>query len=139
MTDDEKDTVNDDAASEETSEESAENPLHKKLGIRPGLTGAVVAPPEEDLLSPLPESFVALASFDELAATNGPFDYVHFFAHNRADVVEGLSPPARQARAGREPVDLLDQAVFDSRRRWAPGRPEREHHPPDGLASGWWT
>jgi len=87
MTDDEKDMVNKDAP----SEEATENPLHKKLGIRPGLTGAVVAPPEEDLLSPLPESFAQLASFEELASTDGLFDYLHFFARNRADLVKDFN------------------------------------------------
>lgn len=65
-----------------------EHPLHKKLGIREGLTGAVVAQPEEDaLLSPLPEGFVALASVEELAATGSAFDYLHLFARSRADLV----------------------------------------------------
>ena len=86
MADDKRDMVDEDAP----LEEAAENPLHKKLGIRPGLTGAVVAPPEEDLLSPLPESFVALASADELAATKDLFDYLHFFARNRGDVSKDL-------------------------------------------------
>jgi hypothetical protein len=71
------------------SEEAADNPLHKKLGIRAGLTGAVVAPPEESgLLSPLPEGFTVLASVDELTASEGLFDYVQFFARNRADLVK---------------------------------------------------
>lgn len=94
MTDDEKDTVsmvNEDAPAEQAAEEAAENQLHKKLGIRPGLTGAVVAPPEEALLSPLPESFVVLTSFDELASTQGLFDYLHFFARNRGDLVNDFN------------------------------------------------
>jgi len=91
MTDDEKDMISEDAPSEEASEEAAENPLHKKLGIRPGLTGAVVAPPEEDLLFPLPEGFTVLASFDELGSAEGLFDYLHFFAHNRGDLVKDFN------------------------------------------------
>jgi hypothetical protein len=87
MTDDEKDMTSEDAP----SEEAAENPLHKKLGIRPGLTGAVVAPPEEDLLFPLPEGFTVLASFDELGSAEGLFDYLHFFAHNRGDLVKDFN------------------------------------------------
>ncbi len=86
MTDDERDMI-DKAA---PAEEAVENPLHKKLGIRPGLTGAIVAPPEEDLLSPLPDSFVSVVSFDELASTDGLFDYLHFFARNRGDVAKDL-------------------------------------------------
>jgi hypothetical protein len=85
MTDDEQDIVNKDRASEEV----AENPLHKKLGIRQGFAGAVVAPPQEDgLLSPLPESFVLLSSVDDLAVAEGLFDYLHFFARNRADLAK---------------------------------------------------
>ncbi len=67
------------------------NELHKKLGIRPGLAGAVVASPDEDApLSPLPDSFKVLPSVDELAATEGAFDYLHLFAHNRAELVRDL-------------------------------------------------
>ena len=85
MTDDKSDVAGKDGG----SEQAADNPLHKKLGIRAGLTGAIVAPPEEDrLLSPLPGSFVVLASADELASREGMFDYLHFFARNRADLVK---------------------------------------------------
>jgi hypothetical protein len=85
MTDEERD-IPDKAA---PSEEAADNPLHKKLGIRAGITGAIVAPLEEHgLLSPLPEGFVVFASIDDLIASEGLFDYVHFFARNRADLVK---------------------------------------------------
>ena len=85
MTDEERDTTDAGAP----SEEAADNPLHKKLGIKAGLAGAVVAPPDEEgLLSPLPEGFSMLASIDDLAASEGLFDYVHFFARNRADLVK---------------------------------------------------
>jgi hypothetical protein len=85
MTDEERD-IKDEAV---PAEESAGNPLHKKLGIRPGLTGAIVAPPEENgLLAPLPEGFTVLASADDLTASEGLFDYVQFFARNRADLVK---------------------------------------------------
>ncbi len=79
------------------SEEAADNPLHKKLGIRAGLTGAVVAPPEESgLLSPLPEGFTVLASVDELTASEGLFDYVHVLRPQPRRPRQGLSPAARQ-------------------------------------------
>jgi hypothetical protein len=85
MTDDQPDI----AGKDEASDEAAENPLHKKLGIRPGSAGVIVAPSDEDrLLSPLPESFIVLASADELASREDLFDYLHFFAHNRADLVK---------------------------------------------------
>ncbi len=87
MTDDERDTVDKDAP----SDEAPENPLHKKLGIRPGSTGAIVAPPEGDLLSPLPESFVVLTSVDDVASADGAFDYLHFFARNRGDLVKDFN------------------------------------------------
>jgi hypothetical protein len=127
MTDDERDI----ASKDTPSEEAAENPLHRKLGIRPGLTGAVVAPPEDDLLSPLPETFVALASFDELASSEGLFDYLHFFARNRGDLVRDFNVSGTSWLP--KPLDLLDKAILSSRRRRAAGRSEREHHTPVGV------
>jgi hypothetical protein len=63
--------------------------VHKKLGIRSGISGAVIAAGEEvGLLSPLPDGFKAFTSVDDLAATDGAFDYVHFFARTRADLVK---------------------------------------------------
>ena len=63
----------------------AENPLHKKLGLRPHTKGVVIAPPEgdDDPLRALPEGFASLASLDELASSAGPFDYIHVFARDR--------------------------------------------------------
>jgi hypothetical protein len=85
MTDEERDITDEPAA----SEEAAENPLHKKLGIKAGLTGAIIATLEEaGLLAPLPDGFTSLASIDDLAAAEGMFDYVHFFARTRADLVK---------------------------------------------------
>ena len=85
MADEERDTTDKPAA----SEEAAENPLHKKLGIRAGVTGAIVASPgEEGLLAPLPDGFISPASIEELTAAEGLFDYVHFFARTRADLVK---------------------------------------------------
>lgn len=62
--------------------------VHKKLGIRPGIAGAVVAAGDEARpLFPLPDGFKAFSSVDDLAATDGAFDYLHFFARSRADLV----------------------------------------------------
>ncbi len=62
--------------------------IHKKLGIRTGIAGAIVAAGDErDLLSPLPDGFKVLASVDDLAAVEGLFDYLHLFARSRADLV----------------------------------------------------
>jgi len=71
------------------AEDGGTNPLHKKLGIRTGLRGAIVAPREDvaGLLSPLPEAFVTLDSVADLAAIDGTYDYLHVFAFNRADLV----------------------------------------------------
>src|SRR5512139_2212805 len=71
------------------SEEVPENPLHRKLGLRPGVTGAVIASTEDTvgLLAPLPEQYLVLKSVEELAALEGPFDYLHLFALSRADLV----------------------------------------------------
>ena len=85
MTDEERDITDKPAA----PEEAAENALHKKLGIRAGLTGAIVELPEEDeLLAPLPDGFTSLTSIEELTAAEGLFDYVQFFARTRADLVK---------------------------------------------------
>jgi len=70
----------------------AVNPLHKKLGIRPGLAGAVVALPEDSgLLDPLPEGFASLASSDDLDPQGSKLDYLHYFATNRAELTRGFS------------------------------------------------
>lgn len=75
--------------------------LHKKLGIRPGSTGLVIAPPSDDdnPLLPLPEGFSVVAGLNELAETNGPFDYIQIFARDRtalaaafADLRDKLAP-----------------------------------------------
>jgi hypothetical protein len=68
----------------------AENPLHRKLGLRPGLAGVVIAPPEDDdnPLLPLPKGFSALAQTADLAAVDGLLDYLHVFARDRADLIE---------------------------------------------------
>jgi hypothetical protein len=74
-------------------EEAAENPLHKKLGLRPAIAGAIVAPTEDSagLLAPLPERYLVFNSVEELAASEGPFDYLHVFARSRADLVKDFN------------------------------------------------
>jgi hypothetical protein len=59
--------------------------LQKKLGMRPGFAGLVIAPPPDDdnPLLPLPEGFSVLAGLDELAQANGPFDYIQVFVRDR--------------------------------------------------------
>ena len=85
MTNEESDITDAPAA----PEEAAENPVHKKLGIRAGLTGAIVAPPAENgPLAPLPEGFTSLDSIEALATAEGLFDFVYFFARSRADLVK---------------------------------------------------
>jgi hypothetical protein len=76
-----------------TSDSVADNPLHKKLGLRPGAAGVVIAPPEgtDNPLLPLPEGFSVLAGIDELSALTGPYDYVHVFARDRADLAGAFS------------------------------------------------
>ena len=65
--------------------QAADNPLHKKLGLRPGTAGVLVAPPEDsdNPLLPLPDGFVMVADIDALAPLAGPFDYMQVFARDR--------------------------------------------------------
>lgn len=68
--------------------EPADNPLYKKLGMRPGVAGVVVAPPDDNdnPLAPLPDGFRVVTQTDELEALDGPFDYLHVFARDRGDL-----------------------------------------------------
>jgi hypothetical protein len=79
-----------------------ENPLHKKLRLRPEDAGVVIAPPEDDdnPLLPLPKSFLVLSQSGDLAAQEGPFDYMHVFARDRADLVETFSLLRDKLRPG---------------------------------------
>ena len=68
--------------------DTEENPLHKKLRLKPEDKGLVVAPPQDDdnPLLPLPDSFTVLDELDELDSSDGPFDYVHVFATDKAEL-----------------------------------------------------
>jgi len=71
------------------NEAAAGNPLHKKLGIRAQMKGLVIEPPQDDdnPLLPLPDGFSVLDELKGLATAAGPFDYIHVFARDRADLV----------------------------------------------------
>jgi hypothetical protein len=76
-------------ASEEPGREPlAENPIHRKLGLRPESTGLVIAPPEDsdNPLLPLPEGFSVLSDVEALSSFDGQVDYLHFFARNRGEL-----------------------------------------------------
>jgi hypothetical protein len=75
------------------AEGPADTPLHRKLGLKAGLAGAVVAPPADDSdpLRPLPDGYVVVAAVSDLAGLTGPFDYLHLFVRNRADLVKDFS------------------------------------------------
>ena len=77
---------------EDAQQTGEQNPLHKKLGLRPGLSGAVVAGPQDDSnpLLPLPEGIVSVPHADELADDAAQLDYIHFFAGNRGDLTQQL-------------------------------------------------
>lgn len=66
----------------------AENPLHKRLGLRPGITGVVISPPDDDSnpLLPLPAGVSALPQAEDLATQDGQLDYIHYFARSRAEL-----------------------------------------------------
>ncbi len=68
----------------------AENPLHKRLGLRPGVVGAVVSPPddEDNPLIPLPEGITSLPQVEDLGALDGQLEYIHYFARSRAELTK---------------------------------------------------
>jgi hypothetical protein len=78
----------------------AENPVHKRLGLRPGIAGVVVSPPEGDdnPLLPLPEGVSALPQVEDLAAHDRQFDYIHYFASSRAELTRAF-PQLRERLA----------------------------------------
>ncbi|MCX8033292.1 MAG: DUF3052 domain-containing protein [Thermoleophilia bacterium] len=108
----------------------AENPLHRRLGLKPGLRGLVVAPPEDDdnPLLPLPEGYVTVSDCAAVVSLQGTFDYVHFFVRDRADLAanlaqltDRLSPagtlwiswmgPTSDRRNSLRPADLNDTII----------------------------
>lgn len=70
----------------------AENQLAKKMKLKPGLRAAVINAPDDYLkeLAPLP------AGVEVLEKLQGKFDWVQFFARNKAEL-ERLLPKAVRA------------------------------------------
>lgn len=83
-------------------EPEIDNPLHKKLRLRAGDSGLVIAPPagDDNPLLPLPEGFSVLTGLDELAAQEGQFDYLHVFARDKAELAEAFTGLRDKLRAG---------------------------------------
>jgi hypothetical protein len=79
-----------------------ENPLHKKLRLHSGNTGLVIAPPQGDdnPLLPLPEGFTVVDSLADLASHEGPFDYLHVFARDKAELAEAFGQLRDKLRPG---------------------------------------
>ena len=82
-------------------QQGSDNPLHKRLGLRPGASGVVIAPPEDQAnpLLPLPDGYTSLAEADELGSREEQLDYIHYFARSRAELArvfahlrDGLTP-----------------------------------------------
>jgi len=108
-----------------------ENPLHRKLRLRPEDAGVVIAPPEDDdnPLLPLPKSFLVVAQAGDLAAHKGQLDYIHVFARDRADLVETfpllrdklgpggslwiswMKQPSKRGGGGAQPGDLNENVI----------------------------
>ncbi|MCL5736009.1 MAG: DUF3052 domain-containing protein [Actinobacteria bacterium] len=67
---------------------TGDNPLHKRLGLRPGIAGAVISPPDDDAnpLLPLPEGVSSVAQVEDLGDQHGSLDYIHYFARSRAEL-----------------------------------------------------
>jgi hypothetical protein len=74
-------------------------PLQKKLGLKPGLAGAVIDPPPGywELLGPLPEGF------DLRPLASGGLDWVHLFVTAR----EALADAIVDARARIRPSGAI--------------------------------
>jgi|WetSurMetagenome_2_1015567.scaffolds.fasta_scaffold04880_6 hypothetical protein len=70
-----------------------DNPLHKKLGIRPQASGLIVSPPQDDdnPLLPLPETFSTITGLDQLAAAAGPYDYIQVFARDKVELAAAFA------------------------------------------------
>jgi hypothetical protein len=70
-----------------------ENPLHKKLRLRPEDAGVIIAPPKDDdnPLLPLPANFLVFDQAAGLASHKGQFDYIHVFARDRTDLIESFA------------------------------------------------
>ncbi len=83
-------------------ETEIDNPLHKKLRLRPGDSGLVIAPPKDDdnPLLPLPEGFAVLTGLSELASHEGQFDYLHVFARDKAELAETFGQLRDKLRPG---------------------------------------
>ena len=115
---------------EEERDNIAENPLHKKLGMRPGVAGVVIAPPEDDTdpLLPLPEGYTVLADVDGLASLDRQLDHILYFARSRAELArvfaqlrDGLTPSgslwiswikqSSARRSGGLPADLNENLI----------------------------
>lgn len=73
--------------------EAEENLLLKKLGWRSGMRTAVIGAPEGDdnPLAPVPADAGTYAQVDDLGAEQIQFDYIHVFAHNRAELTRKFS------------------------------------------------
>lgn len=108
----------------------ADNPLHRKLGLRPEVKGLVVAPleEEENPLAPLPDGYVTVEQASEVAALEGTFAFICVFARDRASLAaafpllkEKLAPggtlwvawmrPAGERRGLTLPGDLNENVV----------------------------
>lgn len=78
---------------EEEQDAAPENPLHKKLGLRPQTAGAIIAAPEDNAnpVLPLPQGFSVLAQADELASLAEELDFMIFFARNRAELARAFN------------------------------------------------
>jgi len=106
-----------------------DNPVHRKLGLKAGIRGLVVDPPEDDNpLLPLPDGFLTVSDCNAAASLPGTFDYIHFFVRDRADLAanlaqlkDRLSPagalwiswmgPTPDRRNSLRPADLNDTTI----------------------------
>ena len=119
---------------EDTQQPAEQNPLHKKLGLRPGLNAAIVAAPDGDdnpLASPTRRSDCGRPGRrpDRRRRTVRLHPLLRP-QPRRSD--RAVRPSARQAGSRRQSLDLVDQAIVRPPRRRPARRPERERDPPDG-------
>lgn len=97
---------------------AVENQLHKRLGLRPGVTGMVVGAPDDEAnpLFPLPEGVRSIEDADDIPDGDETFEYIHYFARGRTELARVL-PRLRERLAPDGTLWISWMKQSSSRRR----------------------